>query len=457
MPKRGSNNVDTAPAAKATRASERTKDHSKATANQRLPQITVPSRSQSPEMEIGSDFSDTETELINQTSDLPVVAVNRETENDTALKLYETTSSIRDGIDLLKSIIGDYREALEDAPPQEKREGLRALVTCDTSVHLARALGNATEAFKTLAIQKQHTESSSNSASAIHTNSNLSDVNTTPFDQTFEIRMIAIPDVTPPDLDTRKLFTEALKNTPMSVQKYEVRGQDGYFRVPTEDHARRALAVLQKSTYKGRPITTLFTVSSTIISQNTIKMVKISNAILRTEITWINGNFDIDIEEARQVLLKSNDILFDKPSDIIYVQTNSLPTDETIITIHVSQNCFNKLLLYGRKSIRLDLGGFATTAYLAIYPATCLRCLAFGHFFPGCTEEPKCKFDGQRHPSGDCPNPSRLSCFRCAEHNRMQPEDQLPTNHNANHHTCTFVKIETEKAWNLRREKALRN
>lgn len=421
------------------------------------------------DMDSSNTSSDIDMETANYSSSQDgtlSLAHSSHSQNNYLVAVRDSTASVKDGIDLLKSLLADYRISLESAPPDEKREGLRTLVTCDTSVHLSKAICNATEAFKQITSQTSPSDyatvaaaSASNPVTTINATATTATrvTSSTVYDQSYEIRLIAKPNMITEDMNVKSIFIDALRGTPMSVQKYDVRGNDGHFKVPTESHVNRALAALAKATYNNNSLSTYYDISSSIISQNAIKLMKIPTTILKKEIPWINADLELDVPTAKNILANSNDITFDAPSDIVYIQLNSLPDNHHIVTIHVTSNCFDRLLIAGRRNFRMDLGGYTASAYPSVQPAVCLKCLEFGHFLPACTNSSRCKFDGNRHPSGECRTPTSPSCFRCSAYNRKHPATLRPTDHNALHHLCPVIKAETENAWTHRRDKALQH
>ena len=404
--------------------------------------------------------------------------------------IQSTVSTLRDGLDLMKAIANDYRVSLETAPPAEKRAGLHTLMTCESCVNMNRAMFNTTEILKNLTMNPIQvfaqpapiSPSSSQSFASIassqpSSNSSSSQPSTsasrlggfsrtrfvkappvyTPYsEQIYEVRMIKMDGVTPDGLDPKEIFMDATNGVPMSVTNYDVRDGSGYFKVASAEFASSALDALVAYEVNNVKLPTIYSISTNIVSQASIKVVKMSPKEILENVPWVNDRFEVDEEKAKRTLYMRNAIWFKSQADVVMITISKLFNGSRIITVHVSLRSFDSMLVAGIRKFKIDLGGHSTLAYVNINPTACFRCMEFGHFFPTCKKQQKCRYCGDSHPQQiQCPLSSSPKCFRCIEHNSKFPFEQRATGHHALSHDCPAVAEQEDLVWSQKRGQAV--
>lgn len=272
----------------------------------------------------------------------------------------------------------------------------------------------------------------------------------------FEVRMVPIDGKVPDGTKVIDIFLAATENIKLNVTSSEEKNGTGYIRVTTMDHANNAVKAINNFVHNGNKCSTMFSVTANAISNNTIRTVKAKIDAL-ANISWIRSDSSIDIAAARNIMMMKNCDWCVTANDIEHIQLNHLPGAHAVIQLFLSSAAFDRIVVKGRNSLRINVGqGITMLSYINVNPVTCYRCLSFGHVMSTCKKEPRCKNCGEAHPSATCLQARTPTCFRCAAVNtRRSHDDQIAEDHHALHRDCPEVAHQGDLALIARQQAAL--
>lgn len=401
----------------------------------------------------GPDHMDTEYTPLQSTSgnSQQVVAKSSAPSNQVAIATLENAiATVQSGVNFMQEVISEYKKLYDEAPVEEKKKAFKALINSTMYSNFSKATADSAEALSYCAkimseniiasqpVQETETDDSSPTCA-------------------FEVRMVPIEGKVPEGIKVIDVFLAATDKIRLNVTSSDDRGGTGYIRVTKMEHAKNAVAAISKFVHNGLKVNELYQITASAISSNTIRTVKAKlDALLN--IGWIKEDESVDIDTARNVMMMKNCDWCHKPTDIEHIQLNSLPQSYIVIQLFLSAAAFDRIVVKGRNSIRINVGnGITMQSYINISPVICYKCLAFGHVMSGCKKAPRCKHCGESHASATCTSAKNPTCFRCQHTNTSRtPEDQVCENHHALHRDCPEMEHQGDLALISRQQLAIR-
>lgn len=356
--------------------------------------------------------------------------VNRETVS--ALKA--SASAVENGLALISSLINQHQDLYKEANIKEKKSALNALMNSQLVITFAKAVSDCSAAIRLISGQCNGAKNSSAPTQA----SNDTFIAPRLF---YEIRIVPKTGKDTSSLDIKQIFIEATSNIRIQTHDYRVIGDRCHIKVTKKAYADEAIKAFVKHIHDGTRISTLYSISSHIISDRSVKLVKTKRDIMADWVRWYSRNDEINEELAKSQIALKNFDWCKSQEDIEFIQVNKLPDDYIIIQIFISQSAYDHLLMEGRDAFRVDCGdGITIQAYLEFRVKLCAICCSLDHTAPTCKNLKRCKFCGNNHESVNCDIPTAPICFRCNEANLKDLTLNSPTDHHALHQKCPFIR-----------------
>lgn len=380
---------------------------------------------------------------------IPIAKNVRFSESLTVSTLENALTTVQAGVEVMKDIVDEYKSLYDSASLDEKKAAFNKLIDSAMYVNFTRAAAESAAALNNCS--KFLGSNPTNTQQKIQ-----NDISVSPT-CAFEVRIVPIEGKVPPNTKVMDIFLAATENIRLNVTSSEDKNGTGYIRVTTMEHATNAAHAIEKFLFNGTQVSEMYTITASAISSNTIRTIKAKLSAL-LNITWIKADRSIDINIARNIMLMKNCDWCVTASDIEHIQLNQLPDNYCVIQLFLSSAAFDRIVIKGRSSLRINVGnGITMQAYINVNPITCFKCLAFGHVMSSCNKPPKCKHCGLQHPSASCANARNPTCFRCEIANTHRThEDQICANHHALHRNCPEMEHQCDLALIARQQEALK-